>query len=543
MLVGPSGPWRVKWGKVVARETAVGRTVDVENAAQQLPGFWWLMAALIAVCSSSMIMHESASWVLGYTDFFGITFHVREYSCDAHSLGLIFGYALSQVPILGRRHWLSDAAFWVAFFVVQCVNVFSYYALLSGMGPALAVIIVQFVGGASGALMFVACSQVAYRLSPRAFMIVTVAVIALTCGITQGLFSILEEELPLVASELTHLALIGVATFGMARSLRSGSCFRTAWDEVDFLPVATQNQGDELEQGSDEEALGDAKALRGFERLRRLPISVRLFVIIGTYGAVFGFLHVVPLALPLQTLTRVLSYLVGAALAMVLFVVTLHRGRGNDASRIWVCVYRFVFPLVTVAALLGPLTASTEFLPALVMQGWALSYYDALLAMGCYVVCTAIHAAPYQVFGRAFLVRALGFLGGNFIGAAVNDYSAMDVTTFSVIGAVIFVLLVLVTFNMNAEKYAKTVWGLLPHEDPRGHYERRIEERCLQLTEEYGLTEREAEVLRLLAVSKRPKEISEMLVVSVATVRSHVHAIYTKTGVHSSDELLKLVNS
>ena len=34
-----------------------------------------------------------------------------------------------------------------------------------------------------------------------------------------------------------------------------------------------------------------------------------------------------------------------------------------------------------------------------------------------------------------------------------------------------------------------------------------------------------------------------MLVVSVATVRSHVHAIYTKTGVHSSDELLKLVNS
>ncbi|MEE0706714.1 MAG: helix-turn-helix transcriptional regulator [Adlercreutzia sp.] len=527
----------------MVRETAAAKTVDIENAAQQLPGFWWLMAALIAVCSSSMILHESASWVLSYTDFFGITFHVREYSCDAHSLGLIFGYAISSSAVFGRRHWLSDAAFWVAFFAVQFVNVFAYYTLLSGIGPALAVVVVQFVGGASGALMFVACSQVAYRLTPRAFIIVTVAVIALTCGITQGLFSILEEELPLVASELTHLALIGVATFGMARSMRSGSCFRAAWDEAGFLPVAARNRDEGSEQGGEADSSPSENAPKGFERLRRLPISVRLFVIIGTYGAVFGFLHVVPLALPLQTLTRVLSYLVGAALAMVLFVVTLHQGKGSDASRIWVCVYRFVFPLVTVAALLGPLTASTEFLPALVMQGWALSYFDALLAMGCYVVCMAIHAAPYQVFSCAFLVRAVGFLVGNFIGSAVNDYSAMDVTTFSVIGAVIFVLLVLVTFNMNAEKYAKTVWGLLPHEDPRGHYERRIEERCLQLTEDYGLTEREAEVLRLLAVSKRPKEISEMLVVSVATVRSHVHAIYTKTGVHSSDELLKLVNS
>ncbi len=48
-------------------------------------------------------------------------------------------------------------------------------------------------------------------------------------------------------------------------------------------------------------------------------------------------------------------------------------------------------------------------------------------------------------------------------------------------------------------------------------------------------------MLRLLARNKRPREISDVLVVSVATVRSHVHAIYTKTGVHSATELVKLV--
>ena len=69
---------------------------------------------------------------------------------------------------------------------------------------------------------------------------------------------------------------------------------------------------------------------------------------------------------------------------------------------------------------------------------------------------------------------------------------------------------------MNSEKYAKTVWGLLPHEDPRGRYERTRDERCAALADQFGLTERETEVLRLLARNKRPREISDVLVVSVA---------------------------
>ena len=48
--------------------------------------------------------------------------------------------------------------------------------------------------------------------------------------------------------------------------------------------------------------------------------------------------------------------------------------------------------------------------------------------------------------------------------------------------------------------------------------------------------------LALLARGKRPKEISEDLVVSVATVRSHVQAIYSKTKVHSYESLVHLVN-
>ena len=53
------------------------------------------------------------------------------------------------------------------------------------------------------------------------------------------------------------------------------------------------------------------------------------------------------------------------------------------------------------------------------------------------------------------------------IGMVVHESVVLDAATFSVIGAIVFGLLTLVTFNMNSEKYAKTVWGFIPYEDPR----------------------------------------------------------------------------
>jgi DNA-binding NarL/FixJ family response regulator len=46
-----------------------------------------------------------------------------------------------------------------------------------------------------------------------------------------------------------------------------------------------------------------------------------------------------------------------------------------------------------------------------------------------------------------------------------------------------------------------------------------------------GLTPREAEVLGLIAAGRTNAEIAEALVVSAATVKSHVNHIFAKTGV------------
>jgi two-component system, NarL family, nitrate/nitrite response regulator NarL len=48
-----------------------------------------------------------------------------------------------------------------------------------------------------------------------------------------------------------------------------------------------------------------------------------------------------------------------------------------------------------------------------------------------------------------------------------------------------------------------------------------------------GLTARELEVLRLIAIGQTPREISERLVISSKTVSSHIQHILAKLGVHN----------
>ena len=63
---------------------------------------------------------------------------------------------------------------------------------------------------------------------------------------------------------------------------------------------------------------------------------------------------------------------------------------------------------------------------------------------------------------------------------------------------------------------------------------------CLRLTEEHGLSGREAEILGYLARGRSQPYIREELVLSKNTVATHVKHIYQKLGVHSRQELLDL---
>lgn len=58
-----------------------------------------------------------------------------------------------------------------------------------------------------------------------------------------------------------------------------------------------------------------------------------------------------------------------------------------------------------------------------------------------------------------------------------------------------------------------------------------------QLAKTYGLTNREKDIILLLLADKTNQEIADALYISIGTVKSHTHNIYTKCGVSSKKGL------
>ena len=71
----------------------------------------------------------------------------------------------------------------------------------------------------------------------------------------------------------------------------------------------------------------------------------------------------------------------------------------------------------------------------------------------------------------------------------------------------------------------------------------RFQEKCEQLIEAYGLTEREGEIMTLFAKGRNLPYIQEMLFLSKSTVSTHRQHIYAKLNIHSQQELIDCVQN
>lgn len=69
----------------------------------------------------------------------------------------------------------------------------------------------------------------------------------------------------------------------------------------------------------------------------------------------------------------------------------------------------------------------------------------------------------------------------------------------------------------------------------------RLSKQCLRLSELYGLSSRESEVVELIARGHSGPAIAEMLFISENTMRTHSKRIYAKLGIHKKQELLVLL--
>lgn len=83
-------------------------------------------------------------------------------------------------------------------------------------------------------------------------------------------------------------------------------------------------------------------------------------------------------------------------------------------------------------------------------------------------------------------------------------------------------------------------WGFASFTHPESR-EAFLARRCGELTAEFSLTPREYEILHLLSIGHTPDTISETLVISPYTAKTHIRNIYAKLNVHNKEELGNLI--
>jgi DNA-binding CsgD family transcriptional regulator len=64
---------------------------------------------------------------------------------------------------------------------------------------------------------------------------------------------------------------------------------------------------------------------------------------------------------------------------------------------------------------------------------------------------------------------------------------------------------------------------------------------CVDVARLYGLSRRETEIFLLIAKGRNAEYVQKELTVSIHTAKTHISNIYHKLGVHSSQELLNLI--
>lgn len=147
--------------------------------------------------------------------------------------------------------------------------------------------------------------------------------------------------------------------------------------------------------------------------------------------------------------------------------------------------------------------------------------------------------------GMIGVFRSIGMDVGTVAGHTSNAYAGTNDQTLALISTT--ALLIFITFlwvGFRRFSFTETIKGMVEVDViPTFKTENRFDDRCLNLAKSYRLTERETEILSMLAHGRNGRYIMEHYVISYNTVKTHIKHIYQKMDVHSQLELIRLVEA
>lgn len=150
--------------------------------------------------------------------------------------------------------------------------------------------------------------------------------------------------------------------------------------------------------------------------------------------------------------------------------------------------------------------------------------------------CRRFFTTCLRTFASIRCAWAAGPLCGMLVGRWLLADGQLTAPSLFVAALICASLLVIMESFVFTERTLGRTLDLMPTSQ-QGHFQ----ESCRRVAERYGLTERELEVMVLFAKGRTLPYVQKELYLSKSTVSTHRQHIYQKLGVHTSQEMIDLI--
>lgn len=226
------------------------------------------------------------------------------------------------------------------------------------------------------------------------------------------------------------------------------------------------------------------------------------------------------------------SNLGGVVLKVACAVWLAHVFAGRDARGVSIA-YRLAFVLLLAVVLCVPLLLQGNWHAHMLLDVASFFFQIVMLMVACQM-CVAFALPPAQTFGLGRTIWAAGTLAGIGLEALRGVYGTAFVSLLPVLLGLTAAVAFLFVFT---DRDCVEVLASLPASDAVPGFD----ERAALLAHRSGVSDRELEVMLLVAKGRSAARIAEMLEVSQATVNSHIYHVYQKLDVHSRQELIDAI--
>lgn len=230
-----------------------------------------------------------------------------------------------------------------------------------------------------------------------------------------------------------------------------------------------------------------------------------------------------------------LSFLLGTFLSGLSIIPLLLLSRKRPLMDL---TYQVIMPLLGLVLIVAALVVPPDTQGLVARNGFMLFYaFAAMLCLASLVgYATAGEYAEHRIMGSA--VAAYG-LGGVLGTATVAIFGRSELMT-SIFLALTSAYIIALAMRPSVLAWAR---GGSTSAEESGVEAAKCQESEIagNLAERFGLTEREREILALVAEEEQVVQIARVLFISESTVRGHLHHIYQKLGVPSREGLALLL--